>query len=49
MTTSKACFGAAPKAAGSVSGPIDLGELDKDPGQPWVMSSGNACGCFERR
>ena len=44
MTTSKASSARPPCAAGSVSGPMILANSTNDPGQPWVMSSGNAFG-----
>ena len=47
MTTSKASSAAPPYAVGSVSGPIVPSISITEPGQPWVMSSGNVFSCLD--
>ena len=48
MTTSNASSALPPCAVGSVSGPMSLICSSTEPGQPWLMTSGSAFGCFER-
>jgi hypothetical protein len=49
MTTSNESSGLPPWAVGSVKGPTTLSISNTDPGQPWVMITGKALGCFERK
>jgi hypothetical protein len=46
--TWKASAGSPPCARGSVRGAMILVNSTIDPGQPWVISSGNASGCPDR-
>ena len=41
-------LGVPPCAVGSVSGPTVSSSSMTEPGQPWVMISGNASSCSER-
>jgi hypothetical protein len=47
-TTWNASSARPPWAVGSASGPITLRISTIEPGQPWVMISGNACSWGER-
>ena len=47
MTTSNASAAVPPCAVGSVSGPMTFSCSMIEPGQPWVMITGSAFGCFD--